>query len=370
MLPYFLLIFISAMFPLMIYQPMPGISSNGYGELIKVRNKMSLVLFFTLLFVLLSLRDISVGKDLATYKEIFERCAVTPFKYLSEMQWEIGYTVYNKLISIVSKDYRIFLVITAAVVLYPIYKLFSREKRYSYLLIVLFMNMPCFLMIFSGLRQAVAISIGILAYMAIEKKRYVLSVILILLATYFHVSAFVLLLLYPAFFIKIRSKHLFYIVPIMFLVYIFRIPALTIILRFMPSHYIEFYGDVQQTGAIGMMLLFLILFVFSFVILDETSMSKKDYFMRNVLLIATIFQFFVPIHGLVQRASYYFLIFAPVSIVSVVQAPKRYLKNISDVAVVVMGLFFTLYFFYNAYFSTDNLLDVFPYKFFWSEQKW
>ena len=119
-----------------------------------------------------------------------------------------------------------------------------------------------------------------------------------------------------------------------------------------------------------MMILFLIFLVFSFVVLDEASMSKRDYFMRNVLLIATTFQFFVPIHGLVQRASYYFMIFVPLSIISVVQAPKKYLKNISDLATVVIGVFFAVYFFCNATFSTDNLLDVFPYKFFWSGNGW
>ena len=116
------------------------------------------------------------------------------------------------------------------------------------------------------------------------------------------------------------------------------------------------------------MILFLIFLVFSFVILDEEAMSKKDYFMRNILMIAAVFQFFVPIHGLIQRASYFFMIFVPISIVSVVEAPKRKLKNISDISVVVMTCFFAVYFFFNAVFSTDNLLSVFPYKFFWSGQ--
>lgn len=44
------------------------------------------------------------------------------------------------------------------------------------------------------------------------------------------------------------------------------------------------------------------------------------------------------------------------------------MKNVADVAIVVMGVFFFLYFFYNAAFSKDNLLNVFPYKFFWSGQ--
>lgn len=366
MLPYVLLLLIPAILPLLVYRPSGAISECGKCDLSQKRNKMTLILFFLIFFVLLALRDISVGKDLRTYEIIFERCRVTSFDNLSQFEWEFGYIVYTKIVSILLSSYRLYLILSALIMLIPIYKLYSVEKKYSYLAILLFVNMPCFLMIFSGLRQAIAISVGIVAYIVLEKRRYILSGILILLAVSFHMSAFVLVLIYPAFFLKIKTKDLIFIVPVIFVIYICRVPIIQFMIRLMPSHYMEFYGDIEKTGAVGMMILFVIFSVFSFVILDENSMSNRDYFMRNVLLIATVFQFFVPIHGLVQRASYYFLIFSPVSILRVVQAPKKYLKNISNLAVLIMGCFFALYFFYTANFSTDNLLDVFPYKFYWS----
>lgn len=366
MLPYLLLLFISIITPLVVYRPMPMISASGYSELAQKRNKITIVMFFMGLFILLALRDISVGMDLTEYKSIFERSGHTSFSKLRDLKWEIGYTIYNKFVYLISKEYRLFLILTALITLIPICILYSKEKRYSVLLIALFINMPCFLIIFSGLRQAIAISIGVVAYMAIENNKIVLSALLIMLAVCFHISAFILVLLYPMRFLKIKTKHLLYIAPAMAIIYIFKIQIFNVILNFVPKSYIRFYGDVQQTGAFGMLMLFLLFLVFSFIILDENLMSKRDYFMRNILLATTIFQFFVPIHGLIQRGSYYFLIFVPISILSVVQAPKRRLKNISDIAVIVMGCFFLLYFFYNASFSTDNLLNVFPYKFFWS----
>lgn len=371
MLPYFLLLLISSVFPLIFYC-IKGNSVAYYNRrnILQDSNKLMLILFFIGLFILLSLRDISVGTDLIEYKIIFERCSSVQISELKEFRWELGYTFYNKLISLISKEYRLFLIITAIIILLPIYRLYSIEKRYVFLLIVLFINMPCFLMIFSGLRQAIATSIGVLAYMAIENKKNIRGILLILFASSFHISAFVLFLLFPAFYFKIKAKQLIYIVPILIAVYIFRIPILGLIMSYVPSNYSEFYGKIQQTGAFGMMILFLVFLTFAFVILDESIMSKKDYCMRNILLIATVFQLFVPIHGLIQRASYYFLIFVPVAILSVVQAPKRKLKNISDLAVVVMSCFFVLYFFYKAIFSTDNLLNVFPYRFFWSGVSW
>ena len=370
MIPYLLLLLIPAVFPLFAYRPKVMMSLAGYNELVEKRNQMTLIMFFAGFFALLALRDFSVGADLVTYRQIFENCQMTSFGNLSEMQWELGYTIYNKLVSMISENFRVFLIVTALIVLLPIYFLYSKERRYALLSILLFINMPCFLMIFSGLRQAIAISIGVLIYLMLENKKYVLSALLFAVAVFFHSSAIVLALTYVAFFVKIKTKHLYYILPVALGIYIWRVPLFYFILDFLPSRYVEFYSDLQQTGAIGMLILFLIFCAFSFVILDEDAMSKRDYFLRNMLLISTLFQIFVPIHGWVQRASYYFLIFVPIAIVSVVQAPKRYLKNISDLAVVVMGCFFALYFFYNAAYSTDNLLDVFPYQFFWGGEGW
>lgn len=370
MFPYFLLLFISTVCPLLFYQTQGGVLVFGDDQITRKRNKMTLILFFAGLFVLLALRDITVGKDLNEYKVIFERCYRSSFDELINLKWELGYTVYNKIIAYVSKDYRFFLIVTAALTLIPIYKLYSQETKYSFLLIVLFVNMPCFLMIFSGLRQAIATSIGIFVFMAMEKKKYILSALLILLASLFHLSAWVLLLLYPAFFIKIKVKHLLFVLPSMLAIYAFRIPLLAALITLMPDQYTEFYGEIGNTGAIGMMILFLIFSIFAFAVLDEECISKETYFLRNILLIATIFQFFVPIHGLVQRMSYYFLVFVPVAILRIVQTPRKIMKNVSDAAVIVMSCFFALYFFYNGVFSTDNLLDVFPYKFFWSGNSW
>lgn len=370
MFPYFLLLFISTVFPLLFYKTKSGILVFGDDCISHQRNKMTILFFFVGLFILLALRDITVGNDLLEYRFIFERCDSVSFEELKDFRWELGYTVYNKLFGFVSKNYRFYLIMTAAIILIPIYKLYSQETKYSFLLIVLFINMPCFLMIFSGLRQAIATSLGVFVFMALEKKKYILSVLLILFALCFHVSAMILVLLYPAFFLKIKRNHLLFLLPLTMVIYIFRIPVLAALIALMPKQYIEFYGEIEKNGAIGMMILFLIFSTFAFAVLDEMCMTKRDYFLRNILLIATIFQFFVPIHGLVQRMSYYFLIFVPVAIISIVQTPRKMMKNVSDTAVIVMSCFFTLYFFYNGAFSTDNLLGVFPYKFFWSGNQW
>lgn len=357
------MIFVSIVVPYVIYSGKNYSYKYSKDEVCEKRNSWTIRLFFLIFFVLLMLRDIAIGTDLKEYQNIFNRCIYLDFRDLPNLRWEIGYTTYNKVVAIISKEYRIFLIITAAMILFPIYKLYIREKAYSVLLIALFINMPCFVMVFSGLRQSIAISIGIFVFMAIEKKKHCLSILLIILAMMFHSSALVLVLLYPAFLLKIKTKHLLFLIPIMIVFYIYRIQIFTYALKYLPERYTQFYGEVQLSNSYGMLFLFLLFISFSFVFLDEAEMTTRDFFLRNILLIATIFQFFVPIHGLIQRCSYYFLIFVPVSLLSVVRAPKKWLKEFSNLAVVVMVVFFITYFFYNAMYSTNNLLNVFPYKF-------
>jgi hypothetical protein len=369
MLPYFFLLLISAVLPLGFYQRRNDFVSVYDEYVYRKRNKMTITLFFLFLFLLMALRHISVGYDLLNYKMFFQKCYMNSFGSLAE-EGEIGYTIYNILVASIFKNYRFFLIVTAAVILFPVYNLYLKEEKYGFLLIVLFVNMPCFLMMFSGLRQAIAVSIGVLAYMAMEKKKYVWSVLLILLAGSFHISSYILFLLFPAFFLKIKTKHLFVILPAMVAVYLFRVPLLKMLLRFLPEQYLHSYGKIEQTGAFGMTVLFMIFFAFSFIVLDESVMEQRYFCIRNILLIATILQFFVPVHGLIQRASYYFLIFVPISLVRVVQAPRKMWQKVSDMAVIVLTCFFFVYFFYHAVYSPDNLLGVFPYKSLWSEQAW
>ena len=362
--------FIPALIPLLVFRPSRNGIAYDYGIIIQKRSRLLVFLFFLIFFLLLALRDITVGKDLINYQEIFRVCASSSFGELGELPWEIGYTVYNKLVSLISKDFRFFLIVTAFITLKPIYDLYSKEEKNGYLLMVLFLNMPCFLMIFSGLRQAISISIGVLACLAIQKRKYILCGLFIVLAMLFHSSAIVLFALYPAFFLKIKTNHLLYIVPALVVLYVLRVPIFAFILSLVPSKYLEFYGEMQQTGAVGMMLLFLVFLIFAFVVMDEEKMTTDDYFMRNVLLIAATIQFFVPIHAMVQRVSYYFLIFVPVALLQVVKKPRSNMTGVSTAALIVMSVFFTLYFFYTALFSGDNLLDVFPYTFLWSDQSW
>jgi hypothetical protein len=133
MVVYLILLLSSALVPFAVYRTSGIISGRTYEALVLKRNKLTVEIFFVGLFVLLALRDFSVGNDLGEYRLIFERCIYLPFERLSGLGWETGYTIYNKLVSFLTNDYRLFLAITAMITLIPIYKLYVNESRYNIL---------------------------------------------------------------------------------------------------------------------------------------------------------------------------------------------------------------------------------------------
>jgi len=86
---------------------------------------------------------------------------------------------------------------------------------------------------------------------------------------------------------------------------------------------------------------------------------------RNITIIIVIIQLFAPIHALAMRFNYYLIIYLPLLISKVISRPKAELKNIAQLAHIVIVIFFTGYFFINAY-TGEDILQVFPYKFFWN----
>ena len=81
--------------------------------------------------------------------------------------------------------------------------------------IVLFCIMSTFVMMFSGIRQMLAIGLGFIAYDFTRKRKLMPFVLICLLALTVHTSAFMLLFMYPLYHARITRKSLMFLVPIL-----------------------------------------------------------------------------------------------------------------------------------------------------------
>ena len=350
--------YILLLVPIMIQHLSIGRKNINYGS----KNRTAVFVFFVLCTMLLALRHSIVGVDTKVYLSAFKRLSLMNWDLIGMETTEVGYMYYNKIIALFSDNPQVFFAITGAItvaLIYPTYKRLTVDASFT---IVLFCTMPTFIMMFSGIRQMLAVGLGVVAYELTRRKKLFFFILVVVLAMTFHVSAFMLAFMYPLYHVKITKTWLFVIIPSMVVMFIFNERIFTFLLMIL-SLFTSYEGEITETGAYTMLILFLMFSVFAFLVPDESSLDKETNGLRNFLLFSCALQFFAPLHTLAMRMNYYYIIFIPLLLPKVISASAGRWKQFALVGRYVMLVGFLVYFFYNAY--NGKNLHVFPYHFFW-----
>lgn len=354
MIPYYILI-ILPIIPLMFR--FEGIK---FGKNVAIsKNELSIGLFFTVLLVLVSLRAITIGIDTQNYIYLFNSFSNMSWKELFIGQ-EPAYAVLNKLVSYISKNPNLLFFVLAMMYIIPTAKFYIDNIEMPMLTIALFVSMSTFVMLFSGVRQSIAIAIGIVAFYLTKNKKLIPFILVVLLAILFHRSAFMIAFMYPLYHIKITKKWLLVVVPLMLAVFVFNKPIFNFLAIFISGSY---EVKVSSTGAYTMIVLFAMLSVFSYVVVDEEKMDSITFGFRNFLLLATTLQMFAPLNSLAMRMNYYYIIFIPILIPKIIKLASVRWNQVAKLAGLLMTVFFFAYFLFLE--PAENVLSTFPYKFFW-----
>lgn len=328
----------------------------------KKKNKTALAFFFSLLTVLVMFRHEGVGNDTRNYIHYFEKYCWLDWNRLADPGLEIGYAYFNKIIAAVSQEPHFFLAVAAAAVSALIYPTYKRLCTDVSLTIVLFCIMSTFVMMFSGIRQMLAVGMGFVAYEFTRRGKWLPFIATIFLALMFHASAFMLVFMYPLYHAKITKKWLYVVVPVLAGVFVLNRPIFSFMTAAL-ARFSRFESAASSTGAYTMLLLFGAFTVFSFLIPQDSELDEETIGLRNFLLLSLVIQMFAPIHLLAMRMNYYYIIFIPLLLPRIIQYRSRRWSQVAILARHVMVVFFLIYFFANA--SGGGGLHVFPYHFFW-----
>lgn len=327
------------------------------------KNQLALGLFFILLTLLVMLRHETIGNDTRNYIHFFEQYAKMNWQEIATASKEWGFPYFNKLVSLLTKEPQVFLAITAIITVLMIYPTYRRLCTDASLTIMLFCTMSTFVMLFSGIRQMLAIGIGFLAYECTRKKKIILFILCVLLAIMFHTSAFMLVFMYPLYHARITAKWLWVVVPVMTLIFIFN-EQIFLFLSIFIKEYTKYDVSITYTGAYAMLILFALFTLFSFWIPDETQLDQETIGLRNFLLFSLALQMFAPLHSLAMRMNYYYIIFVPLLLPKIIHHSSARFNQVAVVARHIMVIFFLFYFIYTIA-TSESTLNVFPYHFFW-----
>jgi len=371
MIPYFTLLGLSFLFCFVSKAREKGKLYIGFNDIVS-EHSFAVSVFFLMLWILLACRGVEIGKDTSNYELYFNRYNNSTFSQAVFGELEPVFGVLCWLIGkVVHGDFQLFLAVIAAITIIPIALLYNQDRRHSYLKIVLFLNMSVFVMLFSGIRQSVAMSVGLVAYQFVKRKKLVLFIITVLVAMGIHQSAFVLFAMYPLYSFKLKKNHAYIIMPLIGIVFLFNRPifaGLLTMMSFLGTKYDD-YAVIKSTGAITMIICFVAFTLFAYVVPDDKNVDAEFIGMRNYLVMAAILQCFAPLHSLAMRMNYYFILFIPVVIPKVLNYTDARWKEVAKLAEVVLCIFFTIYFVLNVYTGcrTDGgSLHTYPYIPFWA----
>lgn len=184
-----------------------------------------------LLALLMGLRGSSVGADVANYELKYGHYAI------AGLNNEILYEWVNNFFSAIGLPWQGFLMLMA---LFSSICLLVFLYKYSdnlLLSLIMFLTIGLFQLYMSGLRQCIAISLCLLAFIALQKKRNVIFFILVALAYGFHNSAIVALVAWPFFKIPLDKKAVAIMASLALAAYAFRTPLANLLGWLAPARY-------------------------------------------------------------------------------------------------------------------------------------
>lgn len=323
-------------------------------------DRITVTFFFLAYIFLLCSRDISIGVDTKHYVKTYEM--------LSQLNWtsafalgngEVGFVALEKLIAFFGGT-RLFISVVAIVTVLPVMYLYKNEAEGSMICISFFLISLLFEMFFSGMRQGIAIALAVPAYYMVKKRKIIPFILIVILACLFHKSAVLIALLYPIYHAKITKKWLWFVVPLFVLGTVYRSQLMDVIFQLAGDEYSYKYSYLTgESGQMGLMILFILLAIYSYVMLDENQAGEEEIGLRNILMLAAFIHLFTPLNPTISRMNYYFILFIPVAISRINNRCNELLYQIRSVACFVMPIFFIAYFFL----LKSDSLNVFNYKF-------
>lgn len=180
----------------------PNLSTNAKERKVYMFFSFLVVVFFV------GLRSIYVGSpDTRTYCTLFESAKQT--SNLFDFLGIIGNTDKNYfleegnffllvwLISRFTNSAHVFLVIMTSIMTACVFRFISKHSENFLLSCVIYICLGSMTFSMNGMRQALAMSICLLAYGFAVNKKFVPFLLIVLFAMTFHISAFIFLLVYP-----------------------------------------------------------------------------------------------------------------------------------------------------------------------------
>lgn len=291
----------------------------------------------------IGLRNPAIGVDMPGYLDGFHIAANTGWNEIFTVQilnFERGFIIFNKLLSYISSNNQMLCIGCSLMAIMPFSLWIYKKSIYPLLSFVILVGLPCFAWYYSALRQMVAVGICVLALMKMQEKKICKFVALVLLASLFHYTAIIFLIVYPVYWFRVNDNYrvLSFIVPP--IIFVFRRQLFTILKYVLnKGHY-----NIEETGAIGLFLVITSIYIgLSILVLSIKVESTEVNGLLNILFLACLTQLFGSVNMLASRTTFFFIGVLVIVIPCIIEISTNYYnKRIIYMSALVSFLGFSI----------------------------
>lgn len=339
---------------ILIYATVYGIAKNRMKNVEKLKITLFTISIIQLIAIL-AFRSYTIGVDVKNYKDFFEGVCYKNDYYLEQARYEIGYKTLMYVISIFTDNLQVVLAIIALISIIPVGVFIYKNSEMPFLSLLLYMGFNFYAFVFSGLRQAIAISFIIWSFKFIKDRKLVKYAIMIILAICFHKSAFVFVPAYFLYNIKLNKNTLIGICIVDILIFIFKSQIVNLFISFFYESY-----SVSNLNAKNWMLLNIAIIVITLLFYKKVIKDNKENNLLYLLSIVGVsLMLFSSVSGDVLRIANYYYIFIIALIPKVIKNIQgKYLKTI-----ISLGFTFGMLPLY-IYLLNVDAYQIVPYEFF------
>ena len=329
----------------------------------ELQEKWILILCWVVIFLILALKKDTVGSDIAGYAIQYNMAENMSLFNLDYIYFEPGYVFITNLFSKII-SFQMFLVVIYGVSCFAWYKVLRKYSANATIGCLMFVCYDCFVFYVSGIRQLIAMSVCLFAYMLLDKrtkKGTIGFILLVLIATTIHQSAFIFAFVgIIEIFNRKQIKISIYIALIVASVFV-----RVFILQFINTYFLRNYVETSITlgGSFMLQIAMVGLIVFPLIV-QRIKNGNMEVFGEEYLCFAkhsmtSIFLYVVLSGSVLLRATLYYRVFL---ILGLTRALKLYGR---DSVLIKLGLCIFLPILFYTETLAINQFDLCPYLFFW-----
>lgn len=255
-----------------------------YILLIKNIEYKSRVLYLLLtlvpLFIIIGFRGYSVGIDTLSYCVNYGNIAffnLDNYKRIlfSGNRYEIGYVFLIKILYHISENPRILFIVTSLLLIIALGIFLYRYSPDISLSILLFISLGFFANSMNAMRQYIAWSLLLLAFVFLVERKPFLFTFFVIFASLFHLTALVFIILYPLLYLNFNFRY-FLIFTIFLMICLFNFDYIIGVIFAKITSYSVYEESILNNGTNGYLNILLNFLICALVLLIYNRFFRKD----------------------------------------------------------------------------------------------